>query len=146
MGSIWLFPPNSSKQKEIICSRLKSYCSARNRFILTLPIGFSIRGLVKQTGVMPLYIEVFHCCSYKKGNRKISETWLAFLLHGAISSFLTIVPQALTLKSCHLKCLSQHLCTGTFSLQPVQTHLTLCRDILQNHLWHFEGIHMPMLT
>lgn len=56
------------KTKINTVNRLKSYRLTRNEFILTLPIGFSIRGLVKQTGVTLLYIEVFHCCSYMKGN------------------------------------------------------------------------------
>ena len=85
---------------------------------------------------MLLYIEDFHCCSYEKGNREreISGTWLAFLLHEAISLLPTVVPQALNRNGCHLKYLSQHLCTGIFSLQSVQTHLTFYRVILQNLL------------
>lgn len=70
MRSIWLHHPNSSRQKERTANRFKLNRSARNEFILTLPTGFSSRGLAKQIGVMLLYIEGFHCCSYEKGNRK----------------------------------------------------------------------------
>lgn len=93
--SIWLHHPNSTRQKEVTGNRLKSNCSARNRFILTLPTGFSIRGLVKQTGVMLLYIESFHCCSYKKVNRErdfrdlagFPDAWSHFLVsHNSASS------------------------------------------------------------
>lgn len=142
MRSTWLCHPNSSRQKERTANRLKLNRSARNEFILTLPTGFSSRGLAKQMGVMLLYIEGFHCCSYEKGNREreVSGTWLALLLHEAMLLLLTAVPQALNYNGCHLKCLSQRFHTGTFSLPSVQTHLTLRRGTLQNLLWHSEGI------
>lgn len=130
MGSIWLFSPNSSRQKEIIGSRLKSYCSARNRFILTLPVGFSIRGLVKQTGVTLLYIEVFHCCSCKKGNRDFRDlagspaAWSHFLLsHKSVSSTYT---EELPLEIPESAVLHRHLqfaaCANSFNL--AQGHVT----------------------
>ena len=142
MRSIWLHHPNSSRQKERTANRLKLNHSARDEFILTLPTGFSSRGLAKQIGVMLLYIGGFHCCSYEKGNRKreISGTWLALLLHEAILLLFTTVPQAVNHNGCHWKYLSRRFCTDIFSLQSGQTHLTLCRGTLQNLSWHSEGI------